>query len=145
MESNLLLLNDLKVLVVEDAEDIRHLFSRLLTRYGAEVTTAKDGEDAVEKMEAETYDLALMDLEMPNMDGMEAVIQIRRAGYLGKIVALSGHAWDSLEESLASAGFDGYLVKPIALNELVEKILFFCGRKNFAQMSESKGFEAPLV
>ncbi len=44
------ILESLHVLIVEDAEDIRHLFSRLLNRYGAKVTTAKDGEDAVEKM-----------------------------------------------------------------------------------------------
>ncbi len=123
------ILESLHVLIVEDAEDIRHLFSRLLNRYGAKVTTAKDGEDAVEKMEGETFDLTLMDLEMPNMDGMEAVIQLRRGGYQGKIVALSGHSWDSLPESLVAAGFNGYLMKPIALDELVDKILYFCGRK----------------
>ncbi len=83
-------------------------------------------------MEASTYDIALMDLEMPNVDGMEAVIQLRKDGYKGKIVALSGHSWDNLEEALASAGFDGYLVKPIALDDLVKKILFFCGRQDRA-------------
>ncbi|MBC7532397.1 MAG: response regulator [Oligoflexus sp.] len=125
-------LESLKILVVEDAEDIRVLFSRLLGRYGASVSTAKDGEEAVEKMAATTYDIALMDLEMPNVDGMEAVIQIRKDGYDGKIVALSGHAWDNLEDALTTAGFDGYLVKPIALDDLVQKILFYCGRQEIS-------------
>lgn len=128
MESNEKILESLNILVVEDAEDIRVLFSRLLSRYGASVSSAKDGQDALRMMEATTYDITLMDLEMPNVDGMEAVIQLRKDGYKGKIVALSGHAWDNLEEALASAGFDGYLVKPIALGELVSKILFYCGR-----------------
>ncbi|MES2745704.1 MAG: response regulator [Bdellovibrionota bacterium] len=128
MDNNDKVLESLKVLVVEDAEDIRVLFSRLLGRYGATVATAKDGEDALQKMDETTFDITLMDLEMPNMDGMEAVIQLRKDGYAGKIVALSGHSWDNLEEALATAGFDGYLVKPIALEELVSKILYYCGR-----------------
>lgn len=128
MNNNDKILDSIKVLVVEDAEDIRVLFSRLLSRYGAIVTTARDGEDAMQKMEEKTFDITLMDLEMPNVDGMEAVIQLRKEGYQGKIVALSGHSWDNLEEALASAGFDGYLVKPIALDQLISKILFYCGR-----------------
>ena len=120
-------LASLSVLLVEDAEDIRVLFARLLSRYGAIVTTACDGEEALQKIEESAYDITLMDLEMPNVDGMEAVIQLRKNGYRGNIVALSGHVWDSLDDSLAKAGFDGYLVKPIALDELVSKILFYCG------------------
>ncbi len=122
-------LKSLKILVAEDAEDIRVLFSRLLGRYGAAVDTAKDGAEAVAAMERTTYDLALMDLEMPEMDGMEAVLELRKEGYQGKIVALSGHAWDNLAEALANAGFDGYLVKPIGLDDLVQKILFYTGRE----------------
>ncbi|MBC7660453.1 MAG: response regulator [Chitinophagaceae bacterium] len=128
MDTNDKVLESLKILVVEDAEDIRVLFSRLLGRYGASVSTARDGEEAVLKMEKNAYDITLMDLEMPNVDGMEAVIQLRKDGYKGKIVALSGHSWDNLADALAAAGFDGYLVKPITLDALVQKILFYCDR-----------------
>jgi len=137
MDTNDKVLESLKILVVEDAEDIRVLFSRLLGRYGASVATAKDGMEGVEKMAKTTFDMTLMDLEMPNVDGMEAVIQLRKEGYKGKIVALSGHAWDNLAEALASAGFDGYLVKPIALDDLVKKILFYCGRQSQATAQAS--------
>lgn len=142
MDNNDQILDSIKVLVVEDAEDIRVLFSRLLGRYGAVVTTARDGEDAIQKMESHTFDITLMDLEMPNMDGMEAVIQLRKDGYEGKIVALSGHAWDNLEEALASAGFDGYLVKPIALEELISKILFYCGKGSARSKAAGSSAEA---
>lgn len=138
MVSNDKVLESLKILVVEDAEDIRVLFSRLLGRYGASVSTAKDGEDALEKMASNQFDITLMDLEMPNVDGMEAVIELRKQGYKGKIVALSGHAWDNLEEALTKAGFDGYLVKPIALDDLVKKILFYCGRPDYALSSSEE-------
>lgn len=144
MDNNDKILDSIKVLVVEDAEDIRVLFSRLLSRYGAAVTTASDGEDAIQKMESESFDVTLMDLEMPNMDGMEAVIQLRKDGYKGKIVALSGHAWDNLEEALASAGFDGYLVKPIALDQLIAKILFYCGKSSAPAGAQSSDAGAQL-
>lgn len=138
MDTNDKVLESLNILVVEDAEDIRVLFSRLLGRYGASIATAKDGEEALEKMAATTFDIALMDLEMPNVDGMEAVIQLRKDGYQGKIVALSGHSWDNLADALAAAGFDGYLVKPIALDDLVQKILFYCGRPGLATPVKGK-------
>jgi CheY-like chemotaxis protein len=70
----------------------------------------------------ETYDIVLMDIQMPNMDGYEAARALRQAGYKKPIVALTAHAMPEERARTLAAGFDGHLTKPINLSEMIEVI-----------------------
>ncbi len=106
-------LHGLRVLVAEDAADNRFLIDRLLKLAGAEVSMAVNGREAVEKAESGTYDVVLMDLQMPEMDGYEATSTLRSHGYLKPILALTAHALKDEKQRCLESGFDGHLSKPI--------------------------------
>ena len=90
---------------------------RLLERKGHQVTVAANGREAVAAWQQESFDLVLMDVQMPEMDGFEATAVIRQAetgtGWHLPIFALTAHAMKGDEERCRSAGMDGYLSKPI--------------------------------
>ena len=91
--------------------------SGLLTRRGHHVTVAQDGREALARLERETFDLVLMDLQMPVMGGLDATVAIRLrervTGQHIRIVAMTAHAMNSDRERCLAAGMDGYLSKPI--------------------------------
>jgi CheY-like chemotaxis protein len=106
------------VLLAEDGVDNRRLIVRLLERSGMEVDVAENGRVALEFAlsawrEGEPYDLVLMDMQMPEMDGYQATALLRSAGYPGPIVALTAHALASDRERCLAAGCDEYASKPI--------------------------------
>jgi two-component system sensor histidine kinase/response regulator len=115
-----------KVLVVEDDATNRVLATSILKRNGYEVAIARDGAEAVALCSKETYDLILMDVQMPNMNGLEATIAIRRlergSDRHTPILALTAHAMEGDRERCIDAGMDDYLSKPIHAKELVAKI-----------------------
>jgi CheY-like chemotaxis protein len=117
------------VLVAEDNPVNQRVAARLLEREGHIVTLAANGAEAVAAFRPGEFDLVLMDLQMPKMDGLEATRQIR-AGENGDqvpIVALTAHAMKSDEERCLQARMNGYLTKPISaarLNEMIERVVF---------------------
>ena len=110
-------LSRVRVLLVEDNLVNQQVAVGLLTRRGHEVTVAHHGEEALALLDRETFDIVLMDLQMPVMDGIEATMAIRErereAGGHIRIVAMTAHAMSSDRERCLSAGMDGYLSKPI--------------------------------
>ncbi len=116
-----------RVLVVEDVEINRLIAREALRRMGCHVEIAEDGVRAVEMALAADYDLILMDIQMPRMDGVEATRRIRAGeGPRSRvpIVALTAHAMASERESYLAAGLDDYLSKPFkpaALREIVAR------------------------
>lgn len=117
----------LNVLVAEDNEDNQLLIELLLKKWGAKFTIVENGERAVAEVEKNDFDLVLMDLEMPILDGFAAVAAIRRReeanGRRVPIVALSAHGLVGYRERCIAAGMDDYLTKPIdadALNALLD-------------------------
>ncbi len=107
-----------RVLVAEDSLDMRRLVSVLLTAQGAAVVTAEDGAQAVQTAWAahhagQPFDLILMDMQMPVVDGYAATRRLRLEGYFGRIVALTAHAMNGEREKCLEAGCDDYLSKPI--------------------------------
>jgi CheY-like chemotaxis protein len=115
------------VLVVEDVEVNRLIAREVLRRMGCQVEIAEDGAQAVEMILATDYDVVLMDIQMPRMDGVEATRRIRAAGGArGRvpIVALTAHAIASEREAYLAAGLDDYLSKPFkpaALREIMAR------------------------
>ena len=113
-----------KILLVEDNEMNRDMLSRRLTRKGYEVAIAVDGREGVETAKAGTYDLILMDMSLPEIDGWEAT-RLLREGEATKsvpIIALTAHAMSGDRERALDAGCDDYDTKPIELERLLSKI-----------------------
>ena len=117
----------LSILVAEDHAVNRELIARVLTARGHTVTAATNGVEAVRQFGQGTYDLVLMDVQMPEMDGFEATAAIRRTGGRGRtvrIVALTANAMSGDCTRCLEAGMDGYLSKPMVrakLDEVLEK------------------------
>ncbi len=114
----------LRVLLAEDNEINQMLAVRLLSKWGHAVTVCGNGREAVEALEREAFDVVLMDVQMPEMDGLEATAAIRaREATCGghvPIVALTAHAMKGDSERCLDAGMDAYIVKPLRPNELSE-------------------------
>lgn len=111
------------ILVVDDASDNRELFKRYLIRAGLsenQIELAENGEEALQKAAGRSYRLILMDIQMPGMDGFQALHELRKNGYEGPIVALTAHAMKGDREKCLEAGFDEYLQKPLKKEALVE-------------------------
>ncbi len=113
-----------KILLVEDNEMNRDMFSRRLLRKGFEVVMAVDGGQAVTMAESELPDLILMDMSLPVIDGWEATRRVKAAKTTANIpiIALTAHAMSGDREKALSAGCDDYDTKPIEMPRLLEKI-----------------------
>ena len=109
----------LRVLLAEDQLVNRKVATRLLERLGHSVTTAEDGRKALALVERATFDVVLMDIQMPVMDGFETLASIRRVDSAPMtLVAMTAHALNSDRERCLAAGFDDYLSKPIRVEDL---------------------------
>ncbi len=107
-------LNDARILLVDDSPDNQLLFSRILKAAGAQVEIAENGQQAIDKASlALSYDLIIMDIRMPIVDGYEATRRIRELGFQGPIIALTAHAVVGEEERCRAAGCSDFQLKPI--------------------------------
>jgi CheY-like chemotaxis protein len=120
----------LRVLLVEDNAVNQKVATRLLEKRGHQVVVTSNGREALAALEEDSYDLVLMDMQMPEMDGFEATRTIRAmeegTGLHQQIIALTAHALTSDRERCMEAGTDGYVTKPIRpkeLDELLESCL----------------------
>ncbi len=111
----------MKVLVAEDNPANRELIREILELQGYEVLEAKNGLEALEQIEEKLPDLVLMDIQMPLIDGLEAVTKLRSDERFGKlpVIALTAYAMNGDEEKALMAGFDGYLPKPMDVRQLL--------------------------
>src|SRR5579864_217339 len=115
-----------RILLVEDNPVNQKVAVRALESHGYSVTVAGDGRAALESIERESFDLVLMDIQMPHMDGYESTIAIRErekatGGHI-PIVAMTAHAMKSDHERCLAVGMDDYLPKPFHLKELLDKV-----------------------
>ncbi len=113
-----------RILLVEDNEMNRDMLSRRLQRRGFEVEMAVDGREGVEMAKNGDYDLILMDMSLPEIDGWEATRRLRASPQTEKIpiIALTAHAMAGDREKAIEAGCDEYDTKPIELPRLLSKI-----------------------
>ena len=117
----------LRILLAEDGPDNQRLIAAVLRRQGALVEIAPDGARALELVElheasGEPFDLVLMDIQMPVLDGYEATRMLRARGHLLPIVALTALALSSERDRCLSAGCDGFATKPISRGELIRTV-----------------------
>ena len=113
-----------KILLVEDNEINRDMLSRRLERRGYDVAVAVDGKDGIEKAQSSDFDLVLMDMSLPEIDGWEATRRLRAQPATEKlpIIALTAHAMAGDREKALEAGCDDYDTKPIEFKRLLSKI-----------------------
>jgi len=116
----------LSVLLAEDNPVNQALAIRLLERRGFSVELATNGLEALHAMEKHSFDVVLMDIQMPGMDGLQAVAELRRreqlTGAHQPVIALTAHALVGDQERCLRAGMDAYITKPISKDELFSTI-----------------------
>jgi len=125
----------LNILLVEDHPTNQKLALGLLEKWGHRATLANNGQEALELFGQQTFDLILMDMQMPVMGGVEATRQIRmieqkKGQPRTTIIAMTAAAMESDRVACLAAGMDDYLAKPIRTKELFEKLLSFAGQHN---------------
>jgi signal transduction histidine kinase len=106
------------VLLTEDNQINQKIGRRILERLGCEVEVANNGREAIALAESAKYDLILMDLHMPEVDGLEATREIRRRGIATPVIALTASVLDETRNACEAAGMNGFIAKPIRVEEI---------------------------
>ncbi len=130
---------DSRVLVVDDGAENRELVKLLLEEAGAIVDEAENGQVGVEKAVASTYDVILMDVQMPVMDGFTATENLRERGIETSIIALTANAMKGFEQKCLDKGYSGYLTKPIDVDIFMNKMSELLGGRQVTAESKSSG------
>jgi CheY-like chemotaxis protein len=122
----------MQLLLVEDNQMNVFVAKQFLTRWQIQVDVAENGKEALIAVQRKTYDLILMDLQMPEMDGFESASLMRKAGINTPIFALSANVNIDAREKVIENGMNDYITKPFNPNELLEKIaqIYKPGKKN---------------
>jgi CheY-like chemotaxis protein len=115
----------LRILLAEDNQVNQKLALRILEQMGYRADVASNGLEAIESIERQKYDVILMDVQMPEMDGLDATRSIRRLGSVTQpyIIAMTANALEGDREMCIAAGMDDYVSKPIRVNELVDALM----------------------
>ena len=112
----------MKTILVAEDNDSNFILMTYILKRDYQFVRAKNGQEAVEKVMSGNYDLVLMDIKMPIMDGLEATRQIRANGQTLPIVALTANAFDSDRRLAMEAGCDDFLSKPVSSEKCLEVI-----------------------
>jgi DNA-binding NtrC family response regulator len=112
----------IRLLLVDDEEDFRTTLAARLQRRNIEISDVESGEEAVASLKNNSFDVAIVDIKMPGMDGIETLKHIKKIDPLIEVILLTGHA--SVEagiEGIKSGAYD-YVIKPCNINDLLDKI-----------------------
>jgi CheY-like chemotaxis protein len=131
--------------VVDDNADNRLLAKRFLTLAGARVDLARDGREGLVSALAAVYDLLIIDIQMPVMDGYEAVANLRRCGYAGPVLALTAHTRAEDVVKCLAQGFDSHLGKPITQLALIARVAQLVRRGNAPPDDQGESSSAVLA
>ena len=121
-----MVLEQMKILVVDDEEGARELFNTILTDEGYHVTLAISGEDALTRLKADAFDLVVTDIKMPGMDGLQLLQEIRKSGARSDVIMVTAYGEVESYLKAMSLGAAEYINKPIRIKELkriVHKVL----------------------
>ncbi|HYX37288.1 MAG TPA: chemotaxis protein CheB [Oligoflexus sp.] len=134
-------LTGMRVLLVEDGPDNQALMTYFLQQSGAVVELAVNGLEALGKAQSSAYDVVLMDIQMPVLDGYEATRRLKAAGYQTPIVSLTAHAMSGEREKCLSAGCSDYLSKPVKANVLIDVVARLANKKVLTPPDTGRGCE----
>jgi CheY-like chemotaxis protein len=115
-------LDGLRVLVADDSADNLFLTARMLQGSGALVSTVSNGQEAVNLVKTSEFDVVLMDLQMPVMNGYEALKELRKMGFTGPVLALTAHALSEERRVTREFGFSDHLAKPVSRLHLLDAL-----------------------
>ncbi len=115
-------LSNIKILVVEDDIFNQKFLKEMFKKININITVASNGKEALEIINKNKFDVILMDIEMPQLNGIETVKIIRKTNKHVKIIGLTGHEDEEIKNEILKAGFNDYLSKPIEFDELLNKI-----------------------
>jgi PAS domain S-box-containing protein len=140
----------LRILLAEDGIANQKLVVGLLTKWGHQVSVAQHGREALDLCAATQFDLVLMDVQMPELDGIEATRILRRrereTGRHVPIIALTAHALKGDREKCLAAGMDAYVSKPLRAQELLEALrTFFPAPRDPRAVADVQGAPGPIV
>lgn len=119
VEQKIIALPECEILVVDDGKANRRLIRLILERAGCNVTEADNGQVGYEKAITEKFDVVLMDMQMPILDGYQATRKLRDEGYQGSVIALTANAMKGDQQKCMDAGCDGFLPKPVDMDQLL--------------------------
>lgn len=115
-----------KILIAEDSSVIQNLTKKILQFQNFEITGVKNGKEVMKLLEGNSFDLILMDINMPQMDGMSCMKEIRgladKAKAMMPVIAITGNAKNYSEDDFNNAGFDEVLTKPLDFDLLVTTV-----------------------
>jgi len=117
-----------KLLLVEDTYEIRELVKAYIEDYGIDIDTADNGKEGLDLALKNDYDLVLMDIQMPIMNGKQAIAELRKQNYLKPVVALTADALTDHADEFTDMGFTEVLTKPIVINDLISSIQRYVNR-----------------
>ena len=139
-ELNIGCINQSDILLVEDNEINQYIACELLERKGVNVTIVNNGKEAVDILIQQSFDLVLMDIQMPIMDGYEATTAIRKdlTKQTLPIIAMTAHAMTEDKERCFSAGMNGHLAKPIEPDALYQVLVKYLSRPQLSQPIEAE-------
>ena len=112
----------IRVLIVDDEERFRTTLLKILTAKGIQATAASDGAAALAELDRCAYDVVLLDVKMPGMDGIEVLKTLRERGCPAEVIILSGHAAIDTAMAIVRLGAFDYLLKPCDIEALLDKI-----------------------
>lgn len=130
----------MKILIVEDEKILNNTINKSLKDAGYEVESVFDGFDAMEMIEIESYDLIVLDLNLPNMDGMEILKNLRKEDVETKVLILSARSQIQDKVEGLDAGANDFLQKPFHLDELKARVRSLT-RRNFIQNNTELSFD----
>ena len=124
--------NKKKVLLIDDEESIRKAFTGILEKAGYLVDTADTGQKALEKVQAKHYDVALVDMKLPDMEGTDLLLKLPKNSEMVKII-ITGFSTMEIGTKAADCGANDFLVKPVKPQELLDAI-----KEGLAELSRLK-------
>jgi len=133
-----------QILLVDDEKDFVEMLAARLTESGENVAAASSGQEALDKLKAEEYDVVILDIKMPGMDGIQTLRQIKSLSPLVEVILLTGHgSAQTAVDGMKLGAFD-YLLKPADFEDLAEK-LEGAVKKKEAQQERIRKAEARLL
>ncbi|MBP8645042.1 MAG: response regulator [Syntrophobacteraceae bacterium] len=132
-----------RVLLVDDEERYRTTLAKLLTVQGLSVSSVGSGLEALDELKKGGYDVVLLDVKMPGMDGMTTLAEIKKINRNVEVIMLTGHASVDVAVEIMQLGGYEYLLKPCPVEEILEKVEAAFERKTTREASLKKATPSP--